>query len=70
MVGNEEERRGGGGGGVGSLPEPVVSTHSGQGRRTGRSREAKILGSCHVGPSLVSSLAGTCSPGGQSCASP
>ena len=52
-VGNEEEQGGGGGGG--SLPEPVVSTHSGRGRRTGHSREAKILGSFHVGRSLVSS---------------
>ena len=51
-VGNEEEQGGGGGG---SLPEPVVSTHSGRGRRAGHSREAKILGSFHVGRSLVSS---------------
>ena len=53
-VGNEEEQGGGGGGG-GSLPEPVVSTHSGRERRGGHSREAKILGSFHVGWSLVSS---------------
>ena len=68
-TGSEEGLQGGGGVG-GSLPEPVLSTHNVQVRRMGRSRAAKILGSCHVGPSLVSSLAGTCSPGGQSCASP
>ena len=69
-TGSEEGLQGGGGGVGGSLLEPALLTHNVQGRRTGRSREAKILGSCHVGPSLVSSLAGTCSPGGRSCASP
>ena len=66
--GNEEALQGGGGG---NLPDPILKTRNGQaGRRTGRSMEARTLGSCHVDSSLASSLAGTCSPGGRSCASP
>ena len=69
MEGYEEAGQGGGGGG-GSLPDPILSTRNGQRRRTGHSREAKILGSCYVDSSLASSSVGTCSPGGRSCASP
>ena len=65
-MGNGEALQDGDGGGGGRL-ELVLWTQSWPGGRTGRRREAKILGSFHVGPPLVSSSAGTCSLGGLSC---
>ena len=54
-------------GGEGSS-ELILTTQNVQGEKMDHSREVKVRGSCFGRRTLASSLAGTCSPGGRSCA--